>query len=259
MASTPVAIDTGIALSDADNATLASATVQIGAGFVASEDLLGFNNDGLTMGNIAAPYDAAHGTLTLTSAGGTATLAQWQAALRAVTYTNTAITPDAATRSIGIAVNDGAQASAVFSRDVAITAVRQTPHLSDDGASPVYTASQDASPVAVGTGMAARHNILIKDAATLEGLSAIDGDDIGSVGDCLATGGGDIGDDGIGGGGRGAAAIKGDADIIDDDRRAGGSQSQGVAAAEAAPGAGDDSDLAGQVGLTGHWRTPCWS
>ncbi|CAO3932935.1 DUF4347 domain-containing protein [Achromobacter mucicolens] len=153
MASTPVAIDTGIALSDADNATLASATVQIGAGFVASEDLLGFNNDGLTMGNIAATYDAAHGTLTLTSAGGTATLAQWQAALRAVTYTNTAITPDAATRSIGIAVNDGAQASAVFSRDVAITAVRQTPHLSDDGASPVYTASQDASPVAVGTGI----------------------------------------------------------------------------------------------------------
>ncbi|WP_175938031.1 hypothetical protein, partial [Burkholderia plantarii] len=84
VASTPVAIDTGITLSDLDNGTLASATFQIGAGFHAGEDVLGFINDG-TMGNISASYDAATGTLTLTSQHASATLAQWQAALRAVT------------------------------------------------------------------------------------------------------------------------------------------------------------------------------
>ncbi|WP_435520953.1 hypothetical protein, partial [Burkholderia vietnamiensis] len=70
--SQPVTVDSGITLSDRDNATLASATVQIGAGFHAGQDVLAFSNDG-TMGNITASYDAAHGTLTLVSAGGTAT------------------------------------------------------------------------------------------------------------------------------------------------------------------------------------------
>ncbi|RQZ57481.1 hypothetical protein DF052_28280, partial [Burkholderia glumae] len=54
--STPVAVDAGITLADADNPTLASATVQIGAGFHAGEDVLGFTNDGATMGNITATY-----------------------------------------------------------------------------------------------------------------------------------------------------------------------------------------------------------
>ncbi|WP_144148949.1 hypothetical protein, partial [Paraburkholderia sp. BCC1884] len=97
--STPVTIDDGITLSDLDNRTFASAIVQIGVGFHAGEDVLSFVNDGLTMGNITASYDAVHGTLTLTSAGATAALAQWQAALRSVTYVDTAVTPDTATRS----------------------------------------------------------------------------------------------------------------------------------------------------------------
>ncbi|RQZ57922.1 hypothetical protein DF052_28230, partial [Burkholderia glumae] len=58
-ASTPVAIDAGITLADLDNATLASATVRIGTGFHAGEDVLGFTNDGATMGNITATYNAA--------------------------------------------------------------------------------------------------------------------------------------------------------------------------------------------------------
>ncbi|WP_043221038.1 hypothetical protein, partial [Burkholderia gladioli] len=101
VASTPVVVDNAITLSDRDNTTVASATVQIGAGFHAGEDVLGFVNDGATMGNITASYDAAAGTLTLSSAGAIASLAQWQAALRSVTYTDTAITPDTANRSIG--------------------------------------------------------------------------------------------------------------------------------------------------------------
>ncbi|WP_043217053.1 hypothetical protein, partial [Burkholderia gladioli] len=78
--STPIAVDNGITLSDLDNGTLASAKVQIGTGFQPGEDVLLFVNDGATMGNITASYDAAHGTLTLSSVGASATLAQWQAA-----------------------------------------------------------------------------------------------------------------------------------------------------------------------------------
>src|SRR5258706_13031686 len=79
----PMPVDPGLTVADADNATLASASVSIGANFAAGQDVLGFVNDGSTMGNIAASYDAANGALTLSSAGATATLAQWQGAPRA--------------------------------------------------------------------------------------------------------------------------------------------------------------------------------
>ncbi|MCA8445951.1 DUF4347 domain-containing protein [Burkholderia vietnamiensis] len=151
--SQPVTVDSGITLSDRDNATLASATVQIGAGFHAGEDVLAFSNDG-TMGNITASYDAAHGTLTLVSAGGTATLAQWQAALRSVTYTDTAVTPDAITRSIGFTINDGVKTSAALERSVSVTATHQTPLLGVDGTQLSYTAGGRVTvPVSVGAGI----------------------------------------------------------------------------------------------------------
>ncbi|KVS06209.1 DUF4347 domain-containing protein [Burkholderia vietnamiensis] len=151
--SQPVTVDSGITLSDRDNATLASATVQIGAGFHAGEDVLAFSNDG-TMGNITASYDAAHGTLTLVSSGGTATLAQWQAALRSVTYTDTAVTPDAITRSIGFTINDGVKTSAALERSVSVTATHQTPLLGVDGTQLSYTAGGRVTvPVSVGAGI----------------------------------------------------------------------------------------------------------
>ncbi|HDR9072066.1 TPA: DUF4347 domain-containing protein [Burkholderia vietnamiensis] len=152
-ASVPVTIDGSLTLSDLDNATLAAATVQIGAGFHAGEDVLAFSNDG-TMGNITASYDAAHGTLTLVSAGGTATLAQWQAALRSVTYTDTAVTPDTATRTIGFTINDGVKTSAALERSVSVTATHQTPLLGVDGTQLSYTAGGRVTvPVSIGAGI----------------------------------------------------------------------------------------------------------
>ncbi|HDR9173144.1 TPA: DUF4347 domain-containing protein [Burkholderia vietnamiensis] len=145
-ASTPVAIDTGIAVTDLDNATLAAATVQIGAGFHAGQDVLAFTNDRATMGNITAAYDAAHGTLTLVSSGGTATLAQWQAALRSVTYTDTAVTPDATTRSIGFSINDGVRTSAAYSRDVSVAATDQTPLVGSTASGSTAFVSADNAP-----------------------------------------------------------------------------------------------------------------
>ncbi|RQM49964.1 putative Ig domain-containing protein, partial [Burkholderia vietnamiensis] len=117
------------------------------------EDVLAFSNDG-TMGNITASFDAAHGTLTLVSAGGTATLAQWQAALRSVTYTDTAVTPDTTTRSIGFTINDGVKTSAALERSVSVTATHQTPLLGVDGTQLSYTAGGRVTvPVSVGAGI----------------------------------------------------------------------------------------------------------
>jgi autotransporter-associated beta strand protein len=127
---TPVVIDADITVSDIDNATLASATVSITANFQAAEDVLAFINDGSTMGNISATYDAATGVLTLTSSGATATLAEWERALAAMTYTNSSETPSEATREISVVVNDGVDASVVSTKDVSVMAVNDTPIIS---------------------------------------------------------------------------------------------------------------------------------
>jgi hypothetical protein len=125
--STPVAIDGSFTVSDLDNTTLASATVSITGNFYGGEDLLAFANDGSTMGNVTASYNAATGVLTLTSAGATATLAQWQSALRSVTYTNGSELPNTATRTISYVVNDGTVDSAASTKLVSVASVNDAP------------------------------------------------------------------------------------------------------------------------------------
>ena len=104
------AIAPALTVSDIDSSTLASATVKIAGNLHASEDVLGFiNNNAAAFGNIAASaYDAANGLLTLTSAGATASVAQWQSALDAVTYFNSSDDPSSQTRTITFTLDDGA-------------------------------------------------------------------------------------------------------------------------------------------------------
>ncbi|MEO8023668.1 type I secretion C-terminal target domain-containing protein [Polaromonas sp.] len=126
--STPVVIDSGITVSDVDNVNLTGATVSIGGGFVSGQDVLGFT----TMGGITGSYNATTGVMTLS---GTATVAQYQAALRSVTYTNTSETPSTATRTINYVVNDGQalnNLSTVASKTVNVVAVNDTPLLDLD-------------------------------------------------------------------------------------------------------------------------------
>jgi Ca2+-binding RTX toxin-like protein len=99
------AIDAGITITDDDSSTMVSATVAI-TNFVAGQDELAFINDGLTMGNIAVTSNVG-GVLTLTSDGATATTAEWEAALQAVTYFNSSDDPDLTQRQVEIVVNDG--------------------------------------------------------------------------------------------------------------------------------------------------------
>src|SRR5581483_3916254 len=153
--STPVVVDGGITLSDRDNTTLASATVAITSNFHSGEDVLAFINDGATMGNIAASYNATTGVLTLTSSGATATLAQWQAALDAVTYTDTAVTPNNATRTISFTVNDGVKASVAATRTVTVADTDQTPIVTTSSGSASFVAGDNtvSTPVPVDAGI----------------------------------------------------------------------------------------------------------
>ncbi|KMO11849.1 tandem-95 repeat protein, partial [Methylobacterium platani] len=118
------AVDAALSLSDADNATLAEVTVSIASGFVTDQDVLDFaNTDAAVYGTIAGRYDTATGVLTLASSGASATVAQFEAALRAVTYRNTAAAPTAGTRSLSIMADDGVSRSAAATRLIDVTAL----------------------------------------------------------------------------------------------------------------------------------------
>lgn len=152
-ASTPVVIDSGLSIIDHASSTLASGTVSITSNFHSGEDVLAFTNtSAANYGNIAAAYNAATGVLTLTSSGATATIAQWQAAMRAVTWTDTAVTPNSATRTISFQVTDGSSnSSPVATRTVTVTDVDQTPIVTTSGGSAAFTAGDNttSTPVAM--------------------------------------------------------------------------------------------------------------
>ena len=146
--STPVAVDPSLTVSDPGSSTLASATASITGNLRSSEDVLAFTNAGATTdGNVQASYNSGTGVLTLDSAGATATLAQWQAALRAVTYTDTAITPDNAARTVTFQVNDGTEASPAATKTVTVADTDQTPLVATSGATTLYEAGAPATTV----------------------------------------------------------------------------------------------------------------
>src|SRR4029077_16753527 len=117
------AINTAITVADLDNTTLPSATVSITGNFASGQDTLSFTNVPATMGNIAGAYNAGTGVMTLTSAGNTATLAQWQAALRAVQYANSSDNPSTSARTVNFQINDGSASSNTVASTVNVTAV----------------------------------------------------------------------------------------------------------------------------------------
>ncbi|WP_237569394.1 Ig-like domain-containing protein [Mycolicibacterium lacusdiani] len=80
---TPVALDANVTIVDVDSTTASGATVTVGGGYTAGADTLGFNGSG----PISGTFDAATGVLTLT---GSASIAEYQAALRSVTFSSTA-------------------------------------------------------------------------------------------------------------------------------------------------------------------------
>ena len=177
--STPVAVDGGLSVSDVDSTSLASATVSVTGNFHAGEDVLAYVNDGATMGNITASYNAATGVMTLTSAGTTATLAQWQAALRSVTYTDTAITPDTATRTVSFAINDGTDNSTAATRTITVTATDQSPIVTTTGGTTDYVGGTAAVTIDGGISVSDLDNTTQSSATISVGTGFHSGDVLG--------------------------------------------------------------------------------
>ncbi len=82
----PVAIHSTLSLSDFDSTNLVGATIQFASGFNASQDLLAFTNQLGITGN----YNSTAGVLTLS---GSASVADYQTALRSITYANSSESP----------------------------------------------------------------------------------------------------------------------------------------------------------------------
>ena len=124
----PTPVDPGLTLTDNNtptNTTIVGATVQILVNNNPSQDVLSFSPQN---GINATGYNPATGTLTLT---GTATIAQYQAALRSVTYFNSSTNPTPLTRQVTFTVDDGATVNNLgsASRTINITPVNIAPTL----------------------------------------------------------------------------------------------------------------------------------
>ena len=100
----PGAVDPGITVSDAGGATLAGATVTISGNYVVGQDVLGFANQN----EITGSWNAATGVLTLS---GSSSLANYQAALRSVTYIDTSANPSTLSRTVSFVADDGFSAN----------------------------------------------------------------------------------------------------------------------------------------------------
>lgn len=115
-------IDAGITISDLDRNNLSSATVTVSNGFV-SGDSLGFNSqNGITGG-----YNATTGVLTLT---GSSLIANYQTALRSVTFSTNVDNPTATSvsRTMTWVVNDSSGLNwAAASSTILISPVNDAP------------------------------------------------------------------------------------------------------------------------------------
>ena len=115
-------VDGGLSIGAGTLGVLNGATVNITGNYVNGQDLLNYNA-GVLPGGVGAVWDASAGALTFS---GTATLAQYEALLRSVTYRNLSDIPATALRTITFTLDDGASIVS-NARQVGVTAVNDAP------------------------------------------------------------------------------------------------------------------------------------
>lgn len=132
-------IDDAIAVSDVDSPVIASGAVIISGNYVSDEDSLLFIDQNGIVGTLNG------NTLLLV---GSASLANYRAALRSVRYANSAASPDASTRTITFSVTDtdGGRSNETY-RNIEFAA-ENTPPVITEGTSVSVTMDEDADPTA---------------------------------------------------------------------------------------------------------------
>jgi hypothetical protein len=141
----PTPIDPLLTITDPDSANINGATVKITGNFHASEDVLGFANQN----GISGSYDSVHGVLTLT---GASSVANYEAALKSVTYFNSSDKPSNQARTISFqAVDDGGASSTVATATVSVAPVNDAPVMTGLTASVGFT--ENGAPVTLSPGI----------------------------------------------------------------------------------------------------------
>ncbi len=144
----PSAVDDAIVLVG-DNTTYTGATLSLGDTYVTGQDVLAFPSSGTTNPIITGTFDATTGTLTLTGDG---TAAQYQTALRAVTYNNTSEDPDVSTRTVTTTVSRDGGDDLVATRNITVIALDEVPVVSRTSSTiDVNLDDSPTVPVPIGT------------------------------------------------------------------------------------------------------------
>ncbi|MCP3994330.1 MAG: hypothetical protein GY722_04580, partial [bacterium] len=136
---TATVIDSAISINDPDGfggvdpSNQYVANIQITGNYEAT-DILGFSDTANIQGNLVGD------TLTLTVVGGqTASVAEFQAALRTVTFYNGSDMPSELNRTISFYFDDGVDSSNVSTKTVQVTAVNDAPTVSATATNPTHT------------------------------------------------------------------------------------------------------------------------
>ncbi|HEV7487903.1 MAG TPA: Ig-like domain-containing protein [Thermoanaerobaculia bacterium] len=135
-------IDNSITISDNDSPNLTGATVAITGNYATGQDVLGFTNTA----NITGTFNAGTGVLTLT---GTDTVANYQAALRSVTFNNTSTNPSTLQRTVTWQVDDGGgvnNLSAPVTSTINVVSTNSAPVLAN-GSTLTYTENDPATVI----------------------------------------------------------------------------------------------------------------
>jgi gliding motility-associated-like protein len=131
----PVIIQPGLVVGDPDDTVLEGALVAVVANYVQGEDILSFANQA----GITGSFNPATGELTLT---GTASVTQYQLALRNVAYTNTSDNPSTEIRVVRFQVRDLVEFSSPYEREIHIIPVNDPPVLTGSATAKLYFSPQ---------------------------------------------------------------------------------------------------------------------
>ncbi|MCB9319285.1 MAG: cadherin-like domain-containing protein [Lewinellaceae bacterium] len=116
-------ITMNITATDPDDVNLESAIIQITSNYVDGQDVLGISGM-LPVGISAGAFNSSNGSITLT---GSASVADYQAALRQFTYNNISDNPSSASRTVSFTVNDGDLNSNMATRIISVIPVNDCP------------------------------------------------------------------------------------------------------------------------------------
>ncbi|MCJ8311305.1 MAG: tandem-95 repeat protein, partial [Hyphomicrobiales bacterium] len=156
-------VDATVSITDVDGSNFAGATLVLSNGQIGDRLNVGGLPAGITA--VVTPPTAltSAGSVTVTLSG-SATAADYQSALQAVTFESLSDNPGATPRTLFVTVNDGVTNSAAATATIAVTEVNDAPTAVNDG---IYVATEDTPFVIAETALIANDSDPENDAMSI--------------------------------------------------------------------------------------------